>query len=149
VRKATSQIRHLVHQLVVSIGAIELLYQLKVRRLVRVMLFESEGFETPKVCYHNQSILHNLVSALNQAGRSCGWTRPDLNVSTGRLDAPAEIHTTLVHGNFRAATAASSRLTASAVRTRGAPPPGEKSAGECFVSLNGCSSRPHLELNAC
>jgi hypothetical protein len=52
-RKATSQIRHFVHQLVVSIGAIELFYQFKVRRLVRVMRFESEGFETAKVCDHN------------------------------------------------------------------------------------------------
>ena len=77
VRKATSQIRHLVHQLVVSIGAIELLYQLKVRRLARVMLFESEGFETSKVCDHNQSILHNLLSALNLTGQPRGMTRPD------------------------------------------------------------------------
>jgi hypothetical protein len=37
----------------VSIGAIELFYQLKARRLVRVMRFESEGFETSKVCDHN------------------------------------------------------------------------------------------------
>jgi hypothetical protein len=72
----------------VGFGAIKLLHQLKVRRLLRVMVLESEGFETTKICDHYQSVLHIFAAALNRTGQPCGGTRPDFklaHVGTMRL----------------------------------------------------------------
>jgi hypothetical protein len=83
-----------------GIGAVELFHQLKPRRLIRVIVFESEGFEASKVCDHNQSILHNVVSLLNPTGRPFGETRPMLKASTDRLVARAEMHANSLGGSL-------------------------------------------------
>jgi hypothetical protein len=46
----------------VGLGVVELFHQLKSRRLIRVVILQSEGFQTGKVRDHNQGLLHSFVS---------------------------------------------------------------------------------------
>src|ERR1035441_3735040 len=71
-RKPAGQIRHLIHQLPMGVGVVELLHQLNVPRGMRVIILQLEGFETSKVRDYNQSILHSIVFVLNRTGSPCG-----------------------------------------------------------------------------